>query len=246
MKGAPAGAPAAGNFTDLDTVTGDAPNTANQGRGHNLGATAALTPAGGDAAITGFNCTSCHDPHGVSATGGGIAAYRNLKLTPTGSGTTAGGVPADILALPAQGTLASAVFPITANSYGTAASGVSNFSKWCGTCHDSFYGSANTNAASPYIRHPTDKSMGAGMFANYDDQLEADRYPAEDTATSATANSGNANNKSAGNEANDGVFCISCHKPHASANKDSLRWAYETTGQGNSASVSGCGRCHNK
>jgi len=57
------------------------------GKGHSLGATN-VTPPGGDAAIAEFTCTNCHDPHGTDSTSNAtINKFRNLRKTPTGSGT---------------------------------------------------------------------------------------------------------------------------------------------------------------
>ncbi len=249
VKGTPAGTPAAGNFTDLDGVN-DAAATANSGKGHNLGAgaLASITPAGGVAITTGFTCNNCHDPHGVSTDSATVSAFRNLKFTPTGSG---GGGPAVINAGPAEGTLASAVYPETSYYYGkvTGGAAISNLSQWCGTCHDAFYGDANTNVASPYVRHSTSNPttyhrLSSVDSANYLAVAEASRFPAEDTSTSLSANSGNVTNKAAGNEAPDGVFCLSCHKAHATANADGVRWAYNAASQ--TSPGSGCQQCHNK
>ena len=247
VKGAPAGTPAAGNFTDLD-ATNDAAGQVNKGKGHNLGeGSNTLTPAGG-VALTGFTCTNCHDPHGVSADTATISAFRNLKFTPTGSG---GGGPTVINAGPAEGTLASAVYPETSYYYGkvTGGAAISNLSQWCGTCHDNFYGDANTGTAAPYTRHSTSNPttyhrISSVDSVNYLAVAEASRFPVEDTTTSATANSANITNKAAGNEAADGVFCMSCHKAHATANADQLRWAYNAVGQTSPGSA--CQQCHNK
>ncbi len=247
VKGTPSGTPAAGNFTDLDG-TNDAAGQTAKGKGHNLGEGAAtLTPPGG-ASMTGFTCTNCHDPHGVSTDSTSVSAFRNLRFNPTGSG---GGGPSVINAGPAEGTLASAVYPETTYYYGkvTGGAALSNISQWCGTCHDSFYGDSNTGTASPYTRHATGNpttahNLSAVDYTNYSGVTEASRFPAEDSATSATANSSNTTNKAAGNESADGVLCLSCHKAHATANTDSLRWSYAAAAQ--SSPGSACQQCHNK
>ena len=69
------------------------------GYGHSVGLDDTVlngkNPPGGDTAFGAnsyFTCTSCHDPHGTSASGGidsnNINAYRNLKGIPSGSGET--------------------------------------------------------------------------------------------------------------------------------------------------------------
>jgi len=244
------GDPAAGDFAYLD-ATNDAPGSANSGKGHNLGEGAsAITPAGGTqiSATTGFSCTNCHDSHGVASDSADVSAYRNLRFVPKGAGSVPETV-SIIRAAPAEGSLSGDVYPITANSYGSAGVGISNISAWCGSCHDGFFGDGNTNTASPYKRHPTSNSSSVYTLADVDSAnylavAEGSRFPVEDTAGSATANSTNSTNKSAGNEAADSVFCLSCHKPHASQNNDALRWAYVETAQ--SSPGSGCQQCHNK
>lgn len=54
-----------------------------QGYGHSLGETAVTPPGNVDGAITGFSCTSCHDPHGAyNGPTTTVNWYRNLKKTP--------------------------------------------------------------------------------------------------------------------------------------------------------------------
>ena len=239
------GSPASGDFANLDA--NDAAGTFNSGNGHNLGEGGnSVTPAGGSVIASGFTCTNCHDPHGAGATDSStVSAYRNLKFTPVGGSTTI----SVIRALPLEGTLSGDVYPLADNSYGTAGTGISNVSAWCGSCHSNFFGDTNTGSSSAYTRHPTSNSttlhqLGDVDFANYYTVAEGSRFPAEDTGSSAIANSGNSSNKSAGNEAADSVFCLSCHKPHASANADALRWSYVQAAQ--SSPGSACQQCHNK
>jgi formate-dependent nitrite reductase cytochrome c552 subunit len=235
--------PAAGTFDDLDT--GDAAGTPNAGNGHNLGEgdSGSITPAGGTAITVGFDCASCHDPHGTDAglneAANGIAEYRNLKLNPVGATGTA---PTTIAAGPAETSTSGFTgnaWDIDNNFYGRSTS-VSHISQWCGTCHVDFYGTAKTNSSSPYIRHPTDNDLGGTIASNFNTVATGVLVPVE-------AISGSDNTEPTGpvdgGGAQDGVFCLSCHKPHASANADTLRWAYASVGQG---SGSGCQRCHNK
>lgn len=64
--------------------------TAAQGRGHSLGITSP-TPPGGDAALTSFSCTNCHDPHGAYlASTATVNRYRNLRISATGASANAG------------------------------------------------------------------------------------------------------------------------------------------------------------
>lgn len=58
------------------------------GRGHSLGRTNVTPPGSTDGVIPQFTCTSCHDPHGTSdAASATINKFRNLRRTPTNSGT---------------------------------------------------------------------------------------------------------------------------------------------------------------
>ncbi len=59
------------------------------GRGHSLGLTTVTPPGAADGPITDFTCTSCHDPHGAyTAPTTEANRYRNLKITPRGSGNS--------------------------------------------------------------------------------------------------------------------------------------------------------------
>lgn len=81
---------AGGNFSPELNASWDASTAATLGYGHSLGATA-VTPPGGDAALTEFSCTNCHDPHGTSDTGSAsINIYRNLRVSATGAGANSG------------------------------------------------------------------------------------------------------------------------------------------------------------
>lgn len=73
-----------GGLWDCATVDGDI----GLGRGHSLGKAPATPPGESDGAISEFTCTSCHDPHGTDSTSNAaINKFRNLRKTPTGSGS---------------------------------------------------------------------------------------------------------------------------------------------------------------
>ena len=232
------GLPAAGDFAAL--VAGDASATANAGNGHNLGAVSlSLTPAGSPAAVTGFTCTSCHDAHGVETSTGTVSAYRNLLGIPKGSGSST----SIIVEASSTNLLTGDVFELAGNRYGESgpSGGLSGFSGWCASCHDGFYGDSNTGSASPFRRHPT--SNGTTVYNVTAAYLAVSpataRYPAEDTTASSTANIG-----PYGNDANDSIFCLSCHNAHASPNSDALRWNYAQQAQ--TSPDSACQQCHDK
>ncbi|MDP2157370.1 MAG: cytochrome c3 family protein [Nitrospirota bacterium] len=108
-------------------------------------------------------------------------------------------------------------------------------SSLCSTCHGSFHASGATGigtGTSPWIRHPTDVGMvTTGEFAayTYTQQVPVARVtlPSAATAMAATAD-------------NRIVMCLSCHRAHASANDDSLRWQYDAT----MTTPNGCYNCH--
>ncbi len=232
------GQPAAGDFGDLDTASGDAASTANGGRGHNLGAGGlSLTPAGSaNGPVSDFSCTSCHDAHGTDADTATLSAYRNLRGVPTGSGSGS----SVIIRASSTSALSGDVYPLSGNIYGAQGTGLSNFSAWCASCHDNFYGDSNTGTASPFQRHPTSNASSTyNVTTAYLAVASGSRYPAEDTLGSSTANTG-----PYGNDAGDSVFCLTCHYAHAGPNSDALRWSYEQQAQASPGSA--CQQCHDK
>jgi len=70
-------------------VNGGDGSLVGRGTGHSLGLQN-VTPPGGDTAIVAFSCTTCHDPHGVTATSATINLFRNLRVSATDAGTNAG------------------------------------------------------------------------------------------------------------------------------------------------------------
>lgn len=85
---------AGGDFSgEMDTnwVAATTASDLGLGRGHSLGFTDVLPPgaAAGDGILANFSCTSCHDPHGAyDADTPTVNKYRNLRMSPTGSGNT--------------------------------------------------------------------------------------------------------------------------------------------------------------
>ena len=108
-------------------------------------------------------------------------------------------------------------------------------SSLCSTCHGSFHAAGPTgigSGTSPWIRHPTDVGMvTTGEFSTY---AYTQQVP---VARVTIPNSPNATVASADNRI---VMCLSCHRAHASANDDSLRWQYDAT----MVTPNGCYNCH--
>ncbi len=151
----------------LSSGTGWTGLTVAQGRGHSLGLTN-VAPPGGDQNISAFSCTSCHDPHGTTATTSAINVFRNLKVNAFDAGansgvslTTAehtswvGGVTGTFAGsgnyVPqASSDGGSKIWPVIKGTpTGTASSDAANsnsyggasggISRWCAQCHDSWH-----------------------------------------------------------------------------------------------------------
>lgn len=161
------------------------------GTGHSLGLTA-VTPPGGDTAIAGFSCTSCHDPHGTaSATDALVNKFRNLRRSATEAGLNAGvqltaadhtswvggiqGTNFTGIALTGGAGVGAIAWPvINASPTNTpltdsAASnsyggGTGGISKWCAQCHDNWHEAivAGNASGSDWKRHPVDNLLNDG------------------------------------------------------------------------------------
>ena len=124
-----------------------------------------------------------------------------------------------------------------------------SMSAFCCGCHGNFHVQNETAATgsgsqSPWIRHPSDfiiPSTGeyAGMSVDYSSRSPVARPTgfagwATDTPSSAVA------------PGTDLVMCLSCHRPHGSANDDLLRWDYSmmVAGGGGGLDNQGCFYCH--
>jgi len=96
---------------------------------------------------------------------------------------------------------------------------------FCASCHGLFH-SLSQGSGGVWLRHPTDVSL-------------SDKYPTGTLFTgSTTVPMGNAAAKT------DVVMCISCHKPHGSAQADLMRFDYGGNQAGDSTGVTGCEDCH--
>ncbi len=177
---------------------------------------------GGTFPTSQLSCISCHDPHGDPDKTDG---YRLLLYKPgdwTGDNLEVVGVP---------------------NSLGGSESQtnrpryIGGFSAWCGACHShpddtggGFHGSLPTDPdvgnGLDWIRHPTDVAMGI-LASNYG-TTPSYLLPIQDTNFNSRVDSG------------DQVFCLSCHRAHATPYRNALRWdpAAPSTG------TAGCNPCH--
>jgi predicted CXXCH cytochrome family protein len=134
---------------------------------------------------------------------------------------------------------------VGARSGQTSQSSVETMSEFCASCHGIFHmtglsdgrGISPTNA-SPWIRHPSDfmipSSTPYSNYVTYELTARVARTTLPDPASSDTQIGSNSI-----------VFCLSCHKAHASRQPDMLRYSYSamTTG-GSSSSNKLCFACH--
>ncbi len=168
----------------------------------------------------------------------------------------------------AQGDGTSA--PTDQNYYfaGTSTNGVGDagLSGWCAQCHDNWHeGIATGNVSgNDWKRHPVDNAFtdstptsGAGVtivdWSWYNTNTDS-RAP--NTSTYVTklpaAQAQTTGTKYYADDANDKIFCLSCHYAHGGPNYDALRWNYlatvsagNQTGNGVATNV-GCEQCHNR
>jgi len=201
---------------------------------YGLAVDANLTAApGGSFLAADLGCTSCHDPHGQAqgGTAGGaapISVSGSYGAVPV-AGTIAGnyrilydsnkvGFSEDAPIARADGSNGKFV------QYGSGMSG------WCANCHGGFY----TQSASGGM-HPTDVAVPATYNSyvatgNYTGDI-ATAYdplvPVERGVTTASSDlplPTDAATAGVGVDGTDNVMCLSCHRAHASAFGNALRW----------------------
>jgi len=104
---------------------------------------------------------------------------------------------------------------------------VSGMSQFCGACHLRFYGNTNTRGPRGYIRHPVEIPIAGARNADFQNwsrlqnRVTRVEYPDGDPTEPRGAR----------------VFCLSCHKAHATAFTDAMRWDY-------GSHAGGCLECH--
>jgi len=196
------------------------------------------TAPGGSFLAANLGCSSCHDPHGQAqgGTSGGAA-----PISVSGSygdvppeGTIAGNYR---LLYDSNKTGFSEDAPIArASGYdGKSTQYGSGMSGWCANCHGQFYSQSASGGM-----HPTDVGVPAtynsyvatGNFTGdissaYDPLVPIERgvttgsWDLPDPTDQATAG--------VGGDGSSKVMCLSCHRAHASAFDNALRWDYTTS-----------------
>jgi hypothetical protein len=131
----------------------------------------------------------------------------------------------------------------------TPVTSVETMSQFCASCHGNFHmaglsdgrgiSTGGTNA-SPWIRHPTDVMID--NVAPYDAFVS---YTLTARVARVDLTASNPEDTDVGTNAV--VFCLSCHKAHASEFSDMLRFSYGTmlTGTAGASAGTGCFACHN-
>lgn len=215
---------------EYDTSTGHySPNLAAENKGHNVIAadfgmamdTTNTVAPGGVSPSNTLGCNSCHDPHGQVGTGGtgaivGSGSYGgDASLLPAGEIYGNYRILEDSFA-PVPVARASSFFGPNAGrvDYGQGMSG------WCIGCHLTF---GDTNM------HPTDEPVPVsynayvktGDFTGnvataYDGLVPFERGVADGSQLNEMS--------TVGVTGTDQVMCLSCHRSHASAFPNALRW----------------------
>jgi len=121
-------------------------------------------------------------------------------------------------------------------------------SAFCAECHGLYHGTTNTNASSPFKRHPTNNLLNVGVgwtmtsvttdYVNNPFAFDGTDYTANDP-NSAYVTSGGA-------VTNARVACVSCHRAHGTPYNDILRFDYDDQIAGGGTVSTGCLGCHHR
>lgn len=233
----------AGSFSNSATYPGTGHNPTgtsdNQSTQIPIDSTLGLTPPGSTGgALTEFTCATCHDRHGDDA-----FTYRLLRKHIKGPGGSVVDVSNTIVSTFADEQSAETESETNHNVYRSPAvikETSQGFSAWCASCHGSFHKTAASN-----LRHPTAKQLG-GLYQNYTAQNTSDgyaggtyhyKYPVETNQGQIATTDSQWSITSGDTER---VFCLTCHRAHASPYANAGRWDFaQPSGPG-----TGCNKCH--
>jgi cytochrome c553 len=167
-----------------------------------------------------LSCASCHDPHGNEN-------YNLLRGNESHDGARFPDAPVVKKTSRLSNILNSRARPETDTDHVAYGSGMS---EWCAACHTSFITATRM--------HPADFPMNSTIRGNYNEYISSDNPTGGmiDNAyttlvpfqTGADDTSLLDNSSTMGPEAGAQVACISCHRAHASAFPDALRWFPDT------------------
>ncbi len=174
-----------------------------------------LVTSPGGAFAGAFECEDCHGATGAHH--GTPTSYRMLNPDAANDGT------ADGIFVTPGGTIDAEFGNLDATSSTYDAVTMNGF---CAACHGLFHGDANTNAATPFVRHPTSNAVTA---------VDAATYGASHTGSAVVP---------VGQGVVSGVMCISCHRAHGGGELDMLRFSYAGNVAGDTVLDSGCETCH--
>ncbi len=130
-----------------------------------------------------------------------------------------------------------------ANGYTTSDN--NTISYLCAECHGNFHASSAISnvsyqgaGASPWLRHPTDFSLGSASGAGYS------AYTTYNVTAPVGAINPDTTTSVITPNSNDIVTCISCHRAHGTNHADLLRWDYSACNAGSANASCGCFACH--
>lgn len=214
-------------------VRGNAVTFEPDNKGHNVIAAdfglsvdaANATAPGGIMASNTLGCTSCHDPHGQvdGGTANGTAA-----ISVSGSYGAADPVDGSIhgnyrLLGDAGYKLITTAAPVaTSNSYdGLFVDYGTGMSDWCLSCHTAFNDNANMHPTDVPVPVSYNSYVASGDFTGdvttaYDALVPIERGIADGSLLD--------DQTTAGVSGAEQVMCLSCHRAHASAFDNALRW----------------------
>ena len=104
---------------------------------------------------------------------------------------------------------------------------ISGMSRFCGACHAKFYGEYNTRGADGWVRHPVGIAVATARNADFQSWSRT-----ANKVTQAEFPSGDPSNPVGAR-----LFCLTCHRAHASPHSDAMRWDY-------AGGTAGCLECH--
>lgn len=234
----------AGNFVFLlednlnDSADGLTNPISGDAAGHNLNAPGYglssdptyVTSPGGNYPASRMKCTSCHDPHGNQN-------YRFLRGPGNQQGS--GGGNFSYPAPEAEGLDLVAGAP-ESNANHVAYRG--GMSLWCANCHRDYVSSSHQVGSG--FEHPVDEALENDMINRYNiynGTLDpsggnpATAYLAAVPFEDASSTTGSV----AGPAATGRIFCLTCHRAHASSGPRSGRWDFNVPTLGQDGVVSG-------